>query len=160
MHTLFIITIMLLTLASCVSPDITTSKSNQAEITETLKRLEYEAISAEFRLDTAAISRVIHENFIAVYPNKLQNKQQELAGIYKNIVRRKQEGETMDSLYLDHFRADVYGNTAIVTFHTVTKGRRNDGPYEDQRWRWYDVWVKERGEWKLVSSQGTPLTKP
>jgi hypothetical protein len=101
---------------------------------------------------------VIHDNFIAVYPHKLQNKQQELTGIYNNIIRRQQEGETMDSLYLDDFRAQFYNsnNTAVATFYTVTKGQRKGVPYDNQRWRWYDVWIKDKGEWKLVSAQGTP----
>jgi hypothetical protein len=140
---------------SCTTQRRTTS-TNDAEI---IKQLEYNAISAEFRLDTAAIARIIHDNFIAVYPHKLQNKQQELTGIYNNITQRKKEGETMDSLYLDDFRAQFHNHTAIVTFYTVTKGTRKGVPYENQRWRWYDVWVKENGEWKLVSVQGTPLKK-
>ncbi len=102
---------------------------------------------------------MIHDSFVAVYPQKLQNKQQELTGIYNNISQRIKDGETMDSLYLDDFRAQLYNNTAVVTFYTVTKGSRKGVPYENQRWRWYDVWVKQRGDWKLVSAQGTPVTK-
>lgn len=145
--------ISVLAFLSCTSERVT-STSNETAL---LKKLEYDAISAEFRLDTAAIARVLHDNFIAIYPHKLQNKQQELAGIYNNIVNRKKEGETMDSLYLDDFRAQFYHNTAVVTFFTITKGKRKDVPYENQRWRWYDVWVKENEVWKLVSAQGTPV---
>lgn len=67
----------------------------------------------------------------------------------------------MDSIYLDDFKAQFYNNnnTAIVTFYTVTKGERKGVPYQNQRWRWYDVWVKEKETWKLVSIQGTPVTK-
>jgi hypothetical protein len=24
--------------------------------------------------------------------------------------------------------------------------------------RWYDVWIKEKGQWKFISAQGTPIT--
>ena len=142
---------------SCSSQKNATTTSFQ--VADIIRQLEFDAISAEFRLDTAAIASILHTNFVAVYPHKLQNKQQELDGIYRGILQRQQDGETMDSLYLDDFRAQVYGNTAIVTFFTVTKGRRKTGPYENQRWRWYDVWVKEKGKWKLVSAQGTPIMK-
>jgi hypothetical protein len=140
-------------------PGRATSISVLNKEAEVLKQLEYDAISAEFRLDTASIARVLHDNFIAVYAHKLQNKQQELTGIYNNISNLIKEGDTMDSLYLDDFRAQLYNNTAVVTFFTVTKGSRKGVPYENQRWRWYDVWVKEKGQWKLVSAQGTPVTK-
>jgi predicted transcriptional regulator YheO len=54
-----------------------------------------------------------------MYAHKLQNKQHELTGIYNNISNRIKEGETMDSLYLDDFKAQLYNNTAVVTFYTV-----------------------------------------
>ena len=145
---------------SCTPPRSTISISAENNQTEILKQLEYKAFLAEFRLDTATIGRMIHDSFVAVYPHNLQNKQQELTGIYKSISQRMKQEETMDSLYLDDFRAQFYNHTAVVTFFTVTKGRRKEVPYKDQRWRWYDVWVKEKGEWKLVSAQGTPVTKP
>jgi ketosteroid isomerase-like protein len=129
------------------------------DVAEEIKQLEFESISAEFRLDTGKIAQALHENFIAVYPDRLQNKQEELDGIYKNISERIRDGETMDSLYLDDFHVQVYGNVAIATFYTVTKGYKKGTPYTEQRWRWYDVWIKQRDAWKLVSSQGTPIRK-
>jgi len=143
-------------IAACTSsgPSQKTFQTNESEI---IKQLEYEAISAEFRLDTAYIASVIDDNFISVYAHKLQSKNQELAGIYSNITSRIKEGETMDSLYLDDFRSQFYDNTAIVTFYTVTKGRIKNEPYTNRRMRWYDVWVKQKDKWMLVASQGTPF---
>ena len=153
---LFII-LVLVVFYSCTASRRITDSSFYEQETEIIKQLELKAISAEFRLDTAAIASVMHEQFIAVYPNKLQNKQQEISGIYNGMIKRMKEGETMDSIYLDDFRAQFYNNnnTAIVTFYTVRKGV----PYQNQRWRWYDVWVKEKETWKLVSIQGIPVTK-
>lgn len=124
-----------------------------------LKQLELSAITAEFRMDTGSISKIMHEHFVAIYPHKIQNKHQELRGIYDGIVERKKRGESVDSVYLDDFRAQFHNNgqTAIVTFYTVTKGTNKGDSFENRRWRWYDVWIKERGEWKLVAIQGTPL---
>lgn len=157
---LFII-LVLVVFYSCTASRRITDSSFYEQETEIIKQLELKAISAEFRLDTAAIASVMHEQFIAVYPNKLQNKQQEISGIYNGMIKRMKEGETMDSIYLDDFKAQFYNNnnTAIVTFYTVTKGERKGVPYQNQRWRWYDVWVKEKETWKLVSIQGTPVTK-
>ncbi len=141
---------------SCTTETTTTTVSNREA--EKIKQLEFASISAEFRLDTATLSSFYHDDFISVYPNKLQNKQQEIAGIYNGMVQRKQQGETMDSLYLDNFQVRFHDNTAIATFHTVTKGVKNNVPFENTRWRWYDVWVKQKGEWKLAASQGTPIS--
>ncbi|KIC89128.1 nuclear transport factor 2 family protein [Flavihumibacter sp. ZG627] len=150
----------LMVLLSCAPSNYGNRKSPGPEAeAQIIKELELKAITAEFRLDTASIASVMHHNFIAVYAHKLQNRQQEIAGIYSGIVKRQQAGETMDSLYLDDFRAQFYNNnqTAIITFYTVTKGTRKGVPYENRRMRWYDVWVKENGQWLLVSIQGTPL---
>lgn len=151
--------LVLVVFYSCTTSGSIADSSFYEKETEIIKQLELKAISAEFRLDTAAIASVMHDKFIAVYPNKLQDKQQEISGIYNGMVKRKKEGETMDSIYLDDFRAQFHNNnnTAIVTFFTVTKGQRKGVSYKNQRWRWYDVWVKEKGTWKLVSIQGTPV---
>lgn len=56
---------------SCTLPGSAISVSASNKDAEIIKQLEYEAISAEFKLDTASIARVLHDNFIAVYANKL-----------------------------------------------------------------------------------------
>jgi len=158
MNSCYFVLLSGMVLLSCTTRKerIDDSPAVEAEI---LKGLEWKAISAEFKLDTATVASVMHDNFVAVYAHKLQNRQQEVDGIYQGIVQRQQEGETMDSLYLDDFRARFYNDhqTAVVTFYTVTKGAREGVPYENRRMRWYDVWVKENGQWKLVAIQGTPL---
>lgn len=154
----FICFTIIIAMLSC-SPANNTNSSFAKHELETIKKLELTSILAEFTLDTATVSGFMHDNFMAIYPNKIQTKQQEVLGIYNGIMKRKAEGETMDSLYLDDFKGQVYNNTAIVTFQTVTRGTRKGVPYQNQRMRWYDVWVKENGKWKLVSCQGTPLPK-
>jgi len=128
-----------------------------AEVTRELKQLEYNALTAEFNLDTASIAAIMDDGFVSIDAKQVINKQTELTGIYNNINRRLNEGHTVDSFYLDQFRVDLFDNTAITTFFTVTKGRIKDKPYENKRTRFYDVWVKRQGVWKLVSMQATFL---
>lgn len=127
------------------------------DITETLKAREYKAIMSEFSLDTATIAAMMDENFISIYPDKTQSKQQELDGIYRSMIERRKEAHIIDSLFLDDFKVQLFGNTAIATFYTVSKGTKKAVPFKNFRMRWYDVWVKQNGEWKWVSSQGTVL---
>ncbi len=126
-------------------------------VEQRIRSLEYKAFDAEFRLDTATLSKMMDEKFIAVYPRTISNKQQELAGIYKNISQMKRDEHFIDSFYLDDFKVQLYDYTAVATFFSVTKGRIKAVPFENKRWRWTDVWVKRKGEWKFVSSQGMKI---
>lgn len=152
------VAIMLLILLShaCTTPG-SSSKHDVNEVTQTIKSLEYKALDAEFRLDTATISDLMDKNFIAIDKGQVSNKQAELSGIYNNIYERLKAGHTVDSFYLDNFRVDLFDNTAIATFFTVTSGKKNGEAYTNKRTRFYDVWVKRDGAWKMVSMQATFL---
>lgn len=126
---------------------------------EQLKKMEYDWLIAEFKLDTATIAAMMDKKFIAVGLNSVNNKQQELDGIYENISQRLKNNHVVDSLYLDDMHIEMYDNTAIVTFISVTKGSIKKVPFENRRTRMYDVWIKRNGQWKAVSSQVTPIQK-
>ncbi|MEO6347997.1 MAG: PIG-L family deacetylase [Aquaticitalea sp.] len=125
------------------------------DVTETLKAMEYRAIMSEFTLDTTTIAAMMDNNFISIYPSKTQNKQQELNGIHSSMTERIKGAHIVDSLYLDDFKVQLFDNTAIATFYTVSKGTKKGVPFENFRMRWYDVWINRDGEWKWISSQGT-----
>ncbi|MGB8192645.1 MAG: hypothetical protein WCF67_12035, partial [Chitinophagaceae bacterium] len=87
-----------------------------------LRQLEYEWLRAEFRNDTAMIAKMMDETFIAIGAKKVSSKQEELDGIYKNMSQRIKDGHVVDSLYFEDVITRFYGNTAIITFVSVTKG--------------------------------------
>jgi len=153
----FFLTLAIVILVACNSSKQTNNADEIAEVSQVLKKLEYDALQAEFKMDTAAIASIMDDGFVSIDERKVSNKQSELIGIYNNIDRRLKEGHTVDSLYLDQFRVDLFDNTAIVTFFTVTKGMIKEKPYENKRTRFYDVWVTRKGDWKLVSMQATFL---
>jgi hypothetical protein len=153
----FLVATLFIIVFSCSSKDNDPPINIQAE-TETLRKLEYDALVAEFKLDTASIASIMHDRIVYIGVQNVTNKQQELTGIYKNMSQRRDEGHTIDSFYVDQFRADVFGNTAIVSFFTVTKGMMKSTAYQNRRTRFYDIWIKENGNWKLVSMQATPIT--
>lgn len=145
--------LLLLFLYGCATPKPINLNVNKESAL--LYQLEYDAIAAEFAMDTAAVGRVMDEHFINVSPNTISSKQQELSYMYDNFRRRKESGHTIDSFYLDKFRTDFFDHTAIVTFQIVTKGVEDNKPYANKRTAFYDVWVKRNGVWKLVSMQAT-----
>jgi hypothetical protein len=124
---------------------------------EIIKKLEYDWLMAEFRLDTATIASMMDETFVSVGLTGLVNKQEELKGIYENMSQRLKDNHIVDSLYLEDVQIQFYDNTAVVTFFSVTKGRINGVPFVNRRTRMYDVWIKRNGQWKAVSSQVTPV---
>jgi CubicO group peptidase (beta-lactamase class C family)/pimeloyl-ACP methyl ester carboxylesterase len=132
-------------------------KAQKYNVAQYLKLLTYQAITSEFKLDTAYISKLMDDDFISIYPHKTQNKQQELEGIYKSEINRRNDGHTIDSLVLDDFKIQLFDNTAVATYYSVTKGTKKGVPFDNNKMRWYDVWVKRNGEWKWISSQGTQI---
>jgi hypothetical protein len=122
-----------------------------------LRQLEYEWLMAEFRVDTATISKMMDSSFMAIGENKISSKKEELVGIYKNMFARKMNKHIVDSLYFDDLHINIFNNTAVVSFISVTKGSINAVPFNNRRTRMYDVWIKRQGHWKAVSSQVTPI---
>ena len=114
---------------------------------------------AEFRVDTAAISKMMDKDFIAIGKSGISSKQQELNGIFKEMSQRKRNQHIVDSLYFEDSHIAIYGQTAVVTFISVTKGKVKEVPFAKRRTRMYDVWIKKNGLWKAVSSQVTPLNR-
>jgi len=53
----------------------------------------------------------------------------------------------------------VYGETAVVTYRSTDKGMYKDMDISGQ-YRWTDVFVKQGGQWRIVSTQGTPIVAP
>ena len=154
----FIVACLTFSLFICASPKNGFSqKTSFGGDIEKLKKLEYGWLVAEFKRDTASISTMMDDRFMSVGLTGISTKQQELDGIYQNISERLKNGHVVDSLYLDDVRIQIYENTAVVTFFSVTKGRIKEVPFENRRTRMYDVWIKRKGRWKAISSQVTPI---
>lgn len=150
--------IILLLLFFCAIPKNSLSQQSiPNKDIETIKKLEYDWLIAEFKQDTATIAAMMDEKFISIGLSGLLNKQEELKGIYDNIGQRLKNNHVVDSLYLDDMQVQIYNTTAVVTFFSVTKGRIKGVPFENRRTRMYDVWIKRKGQWKAVSSQVTPV---
>jgi hypothetical protein len=150
----YLISVYILLLFGCVASRKSFNPVTESEI---LKKLEYDAIQAELKLDTAAIAAIMDDRFISINAKSITNKNEELASMYNNISKRLMENHVVDSFYLDKFRVDFFDNTAIVTFYIVSKGRIKEVPFENRRTKFYDVWIKRNNMWRLASIQATPV---
>ena len=50
----------------------------------------------------------------------------------------------------------VYGETAVVTYRSVAKGKIGDQDISGE-YRWTDVVVKRNGVWLIVSTHGSTI---
>ena len=75
------------------------------------------------------------------------------------MSQRKRNMHVVDSLYFEDWHVAIYGQTAVVTFISVTNGKIKGVAFNERRTRMYDVWIKKQGSWKAVSSQVTPLNR-
>jgi hypothetical protein len=155
----YLVLLSALYLFSCNTSKHPATSNPEPGLSQLLFDLEYKAIDAEFRLDTGSIAAIMDEGFISINEKEVTTKHEELLGMYDNISKRLKDNHVIDSFYLDQFRVDQFGNTAVVTFFIVTRGQMQNMPFENRRTRFYDVWIKRNGKWKIVSMQATRITK-
>lgn len=155
------VTLLITVLFSCTQTDSNrangTVRQSNEKVREELLSLERKWLEAEFALDTAYLSTLLDSTFIGISANRISGKQQELNGMYDNISAMRLDSIFLDSLTLEDAVVNIYDNSAVVTFvvHTFKKEK---GKPTEKRTRFYDVWINRNGQWKAVSSQGTPVT--
>jgi len=156
-----LVTFLMTVLFSCAETD--SKKSNRPvgqtndKVKEELLSLERKWLDAEFALDTASISALLDSTFVGISANRISGKQEELKGMYDNISAMREDSIFLDSLTLEDAVVNIYDNSAVVIFVVHTFKKEKGNPTE-KRTRFYDVWIYRNGQWKAVSSQGTPLT--
>jgi ketosteroid isomerase-like protein len=117
---------------------------------EELLKLEKEFAEAIVRNDLEGIGRLVTDDWIIIDPNG-------------EIVDRARFSEVIKSGALTHdmmesqdFRVRVYGDSAVVTGITRTKGKFMGQEFSGQE-RATDVFVKRGGRWQCVLTHLTRL---
>jgi|SRR5262245_16415317 len=119
---------------------------------EEILKVEREFAQAIVRNDAEAVSRFLADDWIIVDPDGGIIDKTRFLGVIKSGALTH---ETMDS---EDFRVRIYGDTAIVTALTATKGKFM-GQEFTSRERATDVFIKEQGRWLCVASHLTRFTK-
>ena len=119
---------------------------------EEILKVEREFAQAIVRNDAEAVSRFLADDWIIVDPDGGIIDKTRFLGVIKSGALTH---ETMDS---EDFRVRIYGNTAIVTALTATKGKFM-GQEFTSRERATDVFIKDQGRWRCVVSHLTRFTK-
>ena len=148
--------LVLLALASVMpgQPTVDKSVGNGKPEREILKLMD-DWIDALKRQDVAALERMFADDFhIIESDGRMRGKEQELAPI--------KSGETrFEQLSTEEVKVFVSGNTAIATGIATYKGTYKGRAFENRE-RFFDVYQKRNGRWKILASRPTPapLQKP
>ena len=102
--------------------------------------------------DAEAVGRFLTDDWMIVDPDGgIIERARFLAVIQSGALTH----EMMES---DDIRVRIYGNTALVTALTTTRGRFNGHAFTTQE-RATDVFVQENGRWQCALSHLTSFTK-
>ena len=117
---------------------------------EELLKLERAFADAIIKNDLESIGRIVADDWIIVDPN---GEIVDRTGFFEVI---KSGALTHDIMESEDFRVRVYGESAVVTAITSTKGKFR-GQEFSTRERATDVFVKREGRWQCVLTHLTRL---
>ncbi len=116
------------------------ASSTQTQLLE----LEQTWLQAAQNRDIPVLQRTLAKDYLDInYQGKLRDRADALRA---PNLRMRHVTQT-----LSEERVRVYGDTGVIT----GRGTLSDGGHERAAWRFTDVFVKQDGEWRAVSSQET-----
>jgi ketosteroid isomerase-like protein len=117
---------------------------------ETIRKLEDEFAAAYGRNDADTLDRLWASDYTFVNPaGQVLTKAQRLAMLRSGEVK-------IEAYSRDDESIRIYGNTAVVTYHSTVKAQRNGTEIGSQR-RVITVLVKREGRWQAVAQQSTSI---
>jgi ketosteroid isomerase-like protein len=133
-------------------PSLTLGQIKRNTMQEEVLRLEKEFSQAIVKNDAKAVARFLADGWIIIDPDGGIIDRARFLGVIESGALTHEIMESDDSRVL------IYGNTAIVTALTTTKGKFSGQAFTTQE-RATDVFVKQNGQWLCVLSQLTRFTK-
>jgi ketosteroid isomerase-like protein len=116
-------------------------------------KMEREVGEAITRRDTAALDRLIADDFIATNPlGQVLTKNEAIAALNSPEY-------DLESLVNDEIQVRLFGDVALATALGTAKGRYR-GQDASGQFRYLRVWVKRQGRWQAVAAQSTNIPKP
>jgi ketosteroid isomerase-like protein len=122
-----------------------------------LEKLGEDWAAAELRGDTAALGRILADDFIAVGPRGFMlNREQWLS-------RHDSGSLSYESFEWDEVSVRIHGDAAVMIGRETARGRYQDGDfrYEIQdQFRATLLFVEEQGRWLLIGLHLSPIAGP
>jgi hypothetical protein len=127
------------------------TKAAGTSVEQTLMQIEHDWTNAALKKDSAALDKILADEWVGQGPTGTETKAQTLAEL-------KSGDSKLDSQTLGDLKVRVFGNTAVVTGSDDEKSSYK-GKDTSGHWIWTDVFVKRQGRWQAVASQGTLIAK-
>ncbi|HEY8188375.1 MAG TPA: nuclear transport factor 2 family protein [Pyrinomonadaceae bacterium] len=152
----------LMTILICMvaNAQATAKEAKDSKVEQTLMQLERNWSAAYLRHDTAAIDRILADDYVGIDGRGVMtNKAQEIED-----AKGPKPGEPEPAfLILDDTITDmkvrVYGNVSIINRRSVEKVKIR-GKETNVEYRRTTVWVKRDGRWQCVSFHGSRILQP
>ena len=110
--------------------------------------LSEQFVQAMAKTDTAFMEKHLADEFTAIHSDgKSTTKDQEIDNLKSSNLK-------WDSVDVQDKKIRVYGDTATVIMLATSKGTISGKPYSGD-FRTTQVWVKNKGDWKMVAFQST-----
>jgi ketosteroid isomerase-like protein len=119
---------------------------------EEVLRIESEFSHAMVHNDVEEVGQFLADDWIIIDPDGGIIDKAQFLGVIKSGALTHEMMESHDT------RVRIYGDTAIVTTLTSTKGKFNGEGFTTQE-RATDVFVKQSGRWRCALSQLTRFAK-
>jgi uncharacterized protein (TIGR02246 family) len=126
------------------------SRGQGRSVEQAIRQLDDERIQAQIHADAAALDRLYADDFIGIGPSgTVRTKPQVLSDFTSGELK-------FQSITTDDVRVRVYGNTAVETGRSTMVGN-DKGKTVPRDNRFTRVWVKQRGNWRLVANHYSSL---
>jgi len=117
-----------------------------------LKQLENDWVDAVKAKNADKLGEILADGWVGLsWEGKTADKAKALADL-------KVPGNSLDNIEMGPMKVRIFGSTAVVTGSdtekSAEKGKDTSGKYV-----WTDVFVKQNGKWRAVSSQSTKVPK-
>jgi ketosteroid isomerase-like protein len=143
--------LIFITLALVV-PALAHGQNRNIKMQDEVLKAEKEFSQAIVKNDAEAVGRFLADDWIIIDPDGGIIDRATFLGIMRS------GSLTHEMMESDDARVRIYGNTAIVTALTTTKGKFSGQAFSTQE-RATDIFVKQNGRWQCALSQLTKFTK-
>jgi uncharacterized protein (TIGR02246 family) len=120
-------------------------------VEQELMRLHRVEEEAETKRDTAALERLLNDDFVFVAADgSVYDKKK-----FIDEIKADTSAPPQQKLEYENFKARVYGKTALVNYTLAVSGKdKNDKDYTN-RYRMSVTWIKQKGAWRIANFHST-----
>ena len=133
----------------------TTPKTNNAtgNPEQTIRQIQQELVTAITKGNMAPFERYLADTFVFTGADGgMQTRSEWLADLKSGDLK-------LQSTTNEDVKVQAYGDAAVVTYRSTDKGTYKGKDISGQ-YRWTDVFVKQKGGWRWVATQGTAIAQP